>query len=664
MDKDERKRSIVGINIFSTDDSEATRYAASELSRCLRVMLEVPVEFQVANEPYHAETEGISVGLSSSFPESIAKEMPVSPEDDAILVRIRNGCGVIAGSNGRSVLIGVYRFLHSLGCRWPRPGAGGEFIPRMAIEELSAGFKEEASFRHRTICIEGAVSVENVLDIIDWAPKVGFSGFFMQFPDGYAFFSRWYFHKDVPGKEAEPFSRAAARIFTIRVEQEIRRRGLTYHAVGHGWTCKALGLDVSHWDPVFRSLSDGEKEMLAEVNGERTLQWDRPMITSLCFSRADVRRRMVAEITRYASNHPEVDLLHVWLDDGGGKCECANCRPLKPSDWYVKMLHELDEALTAASCPARIVFISYADLLWPPAAGTKPLKSERFSFVYANGRPSYDEAWKTFDGIKPVIPTYVRNKNALKGSQEEFLGFLHGWQSFFSGDSMLFEYYLTAGRQALDQYLLAKVIHGDVRRLKSLDLNGLVSCQVLRCFFPTGLAMYAMGQTLWREDVKIEALIDEYFLAAFGNDSALCKEFVKVSGEELIKAVRFDSRISIGPDAVRHLGKLVILMRDFSKVVERNMNTAEPCHSKSWFYMRWYLRILERMVGLFRVMVEKNQEAVLAEWDELKSFIATNEDRYQAVFDVWNFVSLFDGYILNGRFSSAPEANYKEARIG
>ena len=88
--------------------------------------------------------------------------------------------------------------------------------------------------------------------------------------------------------------------------------------------------------------------------------------------------------------------------------------------------------------------------------------------MYANGRSSYAEAWKPFDGIRPGIPLYARNRNALKGTQEEFLGFLRGWQSFFSGDSMLFEYYLIIGRQALDQYSLAKVIHEDVRNLISL----------------------------------------------------------------------------------------------------------------------------------------------------------------------------------------------------
>lgn len=639
-------------------NTETAWFAASELARCLRTILAEPLDVQIRHAPQPAAAEpGIQLGLFSDLPELRTQGVAISPDDDAIFIRVQNGTGVVAGSNERSILIGVYRLLHALGCRWPRPGIDGEFLPRLALKDVSASLREEASYRHRTVCIEGAVSVENVLDVVDWAPKAGFSGFFMQFPDGYAFFSRWYAHTGVPGKEPEPFSREMARAFTVRIEQEIRRRGLAYHAVGHGWTCKAIGVDVSHWDPVAVNLDSHTRGMLAEVKGVRALQWDRPMITSLCFSQPEVRRRMVAEITQYACQHSEMDLLHVWLDDGGGnKCECAACRPLTPTDWYVKLLHELDAALTAACCPTRIVFIGYSDLLWPPVAGTPPLPTGRFTFVYANSRASYASPWQSFDGVAPEIPSYVRNRNQLKRNQAEFLGFLRGWQSFFAGDSMLFEYYLVHGQQALDQYALSHVIHADVRNLKALGLNGLVSCQLLRCSFPTGLPMYVMGQTLWQSGREMEALRDEYFLGAFGSDSALCKEFVKVSSEEIAKIVEFESRLAIQPDAPRHLLKLHALLEEFGKVVERNLHAPDTCHAKSWLYMRWYLRLLAQIAGLFEVMAKGNPSEVLREWEAVKAFLAANEDRYQAVFDVWAFLAQFDNYLVNGRFSSAPEA--------
>ena len=53
-------------------------------------MLKPPVELQISNTPCHTGAELISLGLSNGFPESIVKGMSVSPDDDAILVRIRN----------------------------------------------------------------------------------------------------------------------------------------------------------------------------------------------------------------------------------------------------------------------------------------------------------------------------------------------------------------------------------------------------------------------------------------------------------------------------------------------------------------------------------------------------------------------------------------------
>ena len=46
--------------------------------------------------------------------------------DDAIAVDVQEARGTIAGANPRSVLLGVYRFLTEVGCRWVRPGAEGE----------------------------------------------------------------------------------------------------------------------------------------------------------------------------------------------------------------------------------------------------------------------------------------------------------------------------------------------------------------------------------------------------------------------------------------------------------------------------------------------------------------------------------------------------------
>ena len=99
--------------------------------------------------------------------------------------------GVIAGNNPCSVLIGVYAWLQSAGCHFLRPGRKYEIIePLSGLEALSMTEKKTASLRHRGVCIEGADSLENILDFIDWLPKMGYNSFFLQFKLPYTFMAR------------------------------------------------------------------------------------------------------------------------------------------------------------------------------------------------------------------------------------------------------------------------------------------------------------------------------------------------------------------------------------------------------------------------------------------------------------------------------------------
>ena len=92
--------------------------------------------------------------------------------DDAIAINIQNGNGYITGSNPRSVLIAVYRFLREVGCSFVRPGLDGDIIPKKNALEDSVCVAEAASYRHRCICIEGAPNYEHISDLIDWLPKM------------------------------------------------------------------------------------------------------------------------------------------------------------------------------------------------------------------------------------------------------------------------------------------------------------------------------------------------------------------------------------------------------------------------------------------------------------------------------------------------------------
>ena len=92
---------------------------------------------------------------------------------------------------------------------------------------------------------------------------------------------------------------------------------------------------------------------------------------------------MADAVVEYAKNHQNVDFLHVWLADGTrNHCECEECVKMRPSDWYMMIMNEIDEELAKKNLKTRIVFIAYVDTLWGPEKVT--IKNpERLSLLYA-----------------------------------------------------------------------------------------------------------------------------------------------------------------------------------------------------------------------------------------------------------------------------------------
>ncbi|NLY96617.1 MAG: hypothetical protein GX082_04185, partial [Clostridiaceae bacterium] len=164
----EKKDKVMMVNnkvkIVVLNSCQTVEYAAAELSKYLGIMANDEEIGSIVNDKN--EKDGISLGLFKDF--GISDDFLKDPElDDAIDIKVENSKGYIAGSNARSVLIGVYRFLECLGCRWLRPGKDGETIPNRDVSNLAVTLQEKASYRHRGMCIEGSVSLENMLDSVE-----------------------------------------------------------------------------------------------------------------------------------------------------------------------------------------------------------------------------------------------------------------------------------------------------------------------------------------------------------------------------------------------------------------------------------------------------------------------------------------------------------------
>ena len=385
-------------------------YAAEELKKYLRMMMPRCGEIEIEYAP--EAKDGFRLGVMAEFDldTSEAKDIRL---DDILHIDTDEKGGIIAGSNPRSVLLAVYRYLTINGCRWLFPGIDGEFIPIKNIEPTK--YHKMADCRYRGQCNEGAEYQPNMMEAIEWTPKVGMNIFMIEcFAPGY--YNYYYNHRfnDI-NREPEPVTKDTLVQWKKQCEAEIAKRGLQFHDIGHGWTTKGLGID-----PETRLKSEEEWEArpefpeaqpyLALYNGKRTVYKGDPWLTNFCMSNPEARRRVTKAIADYSEMSTNVDFLHVWLADSVNKhCECEECQKKSASDWYAILLNEIDEELTKRNLDTHIVMISYYDTLFAPET-VRFNNPDRFTILLAPITRTYTEGVAKTPVSVDTLPKYERNK--------------------------------------------------------------------------------------------------------------------------------------------------------------------------------------------------------------------------------------------------------------
>ena len=608
-------------------------FAAEELQRYL--MLATGRKPAIRTYKAYRKQAGLWIGTTESFPDVIISVTDVAM-DDAIWVESVGWNGIITGVNPRSVLLAVYRYLASLGCRWVRPGFDGQYIPRIALDSKAVSLREQASYRHRAICIEGSVSYEHLGNIIDWAPKVGFNGYFIQDAEGYVLFDRWY-SQEAGGGELLNLQFEQAEKYARRSVEEIKKRDLLFHKMGHGWTNFPFGIGIGEACPPAK-IPEAVVPYLAEVNGKRELWKNVPCYTQLCYSNPKVRTKICRAAADYARTHPEVDILHFWLSDGSNNhCECAECRKSRPSDFYVAMLNELDILLTEANLSTKIVFLIYVDLLWPPES-ERIQNQDRFILMFAPITRTYSEAFAASES-SAAIPPYQRNRLTFPTSVDEYIAFLRQWQQFFRGDSFIFDYHFQWDHFKDPGYTqIARILHADVRNLAAIGLHGFVSCQTQRPFLPTGLGMTVMGRTLWNRDEDYDEMVEDYYSAAFGSEGMKAHAYLVKLSSMFDPAYIRNEKPAVDSSAAESFRKIPDFVKSFTPTIDRNTKTTETAWASSWRYLKSHAAIVTALAAAFETRARGDNKAFDERLNAVEQIVSRLRDQIHPTFDGWLFI--------------------------
>lgn len=561
-----------------------------------------------------------------------------SPREDEYAIDIDAGQGTIFASNPRSALLGVYAFFRKLGCRFLYPTEQGEELVQKSASQCSVHCRERASYCHRGITIEGCVSNKNVLDIIDWMPKIGFNSYFSQFPSANIFFRKWYDHWWNPFLEKRTFTREELERYTENAVRELQKRGMVYHAVGHGWTCEPLGIPADGWDEIpDEALAPNMRDKIALVNGERKFFHGMPLTTNLCYSNADARKMMVDCILQYLEKH-QPDVLHIWLaDDCNNFCTCEKCRRTTYSDQYVELLNEIDEALSERGNTTRIVFLLYNELMYPPCRAR--LKNpDRFILMFAPSGRSYNECLAS-DVPEEELPPLEEGKFRPPVTLGANLSFLRGWQKCFSGDSFIFDYPLMhAVCKEISGFILAETIEKDVNALDELGLHGYLSCQLQRVFFPTGFPLYVLGRKLWNKSLTYNELEQEYFSAAYGTTAgtviAVLKEISSFLPDDYMnhRLPERDKKIVLRAESE------IIRTAELEKSVANLVAQAEGKSAERLKLLLFALQYLGKLLHLIAVKAQgEPQHKVDCIRDEIQHFVFKKEPEIQPYMDVGQY---------------------------
>lgn len=585
--------------IFVVSPNTTAVFAAEELKKYLRMMMprcgEIPI--RIGEKSDH----GFRLGLMDDFGMDTSA-IPDKNLDDVIHIESDDKGQIIAGSNPRSILLAVYKYLKLNGCRWLFPGVDGEYIPMQEVKPQN--YHKMADLRYRGQCNEGCTAQENYLEAIDFVPKIGMNIYMLEFDIPAGYYNKWYRHDGNPELQNEITTQEQILQWKRQCECEIKKRGLQFHDMGHGWTVDPFGLrgkNSGSWasDPTLK-LTEKQTSYLAEMNGVRGPNNGVLINTNVCMSNPEVRKIMADYIADYAATQNNVDFLHIWLADAtNNHCECSECVKKDTADWYVILLNEIDEVLTKRGLDTHLVFIVYYDTTWPPIT-EKIHNPKRFSMLFAPHSRVYTESYDVDSDPSQYVP-YKRNKLVLPKGMAGCLCYLDKWKEAYTGDCFCYEYHFWRMQAYEPTYqYLAHNIYNDIHGLKKHGLSGIVEDSTPRNYMPSGFAQTVFGEALFDLDLTFEEIEEDYMSHAFGENWRLVRDFLEDLSDELIFSrlsnppvnPETKKRVFDDPAVLPRLARWKKLCDEFQPVLDENQKHNMRPQTVLWRNLYFFLDLI------------------------------------------------------------------------
>ena len=181
------------MKIIPLQVNETVQYAAAELQKYITWMSRGQLVPQIVYDASADRKDAIVLGLLEDLGRDTSDLFDPFIED-ILDIDVENGAGFIAGSNPRSILMGVYKYCYSAGCRFLRPGPDGDYVPQADVMNHSFRYRKKADQPFRGECSEGSISYEHMRDTVYWLPKIGLNMYMIEGIVPYSYMHKWYGH--------------------------------------------------------------------------------------------------------------------------------------------------------------------------------------------------------------------------------------------------------------------------------------------------------------------------------------------------------------------------------------------------------------------------------------------------------------------------------------
>ena len=470
--------------------NEVREFAASELERYLRLVLgleDVP--------PRGSNRITLQQTLDGD-------------QDEAYALKSTADHLEISASNDNCLLFGVYDFLRSYcGCIFSGLGTDGEHIPfAEKIKIAPMNEKRVSAYGFRSLQLYWVDNLEQIISRLDWMAKNGYNYVTYTIkPDGTGSTEGSFDPETGENRDDEGEALLDETSFRKILLPHIVKRGLKLEMGVHNLFYFISPDLYFEKHPEWFALRDGKRSPAAQQ-------------LALCTSNREMVREFIHQAKEFLRRNPETDILGVDPMDGGGACECENCRAMddtpdaifhkggyyeKAANYakinrYVKFINEVAAGIKDEFPLVKVRYLAYGSLFSPPKEGTR-FEDNVYILV--------DFYWRC--SAHPISPHTCAKNNFIYRS-------LQRWKKLCPTRIITSETFMGMHAQSCLPFENTPIICRDWSYMNSGEVYGCLSQTRDGCFKSHLLNYYTFGKMAWSPGLEYSYLLKEFLLGMYG----------------------------------------------------------------------------------------------------------------------------------------------------